>query len=211
MKRQAPSPLLLMLALFAILAGCSLFSTRTPEPPNTANTFIWIPATSPDILIQNLTGTLDLLDATDYIRVFVSPTDSTTSSQKTFAFHPAPNQNSQTIFANWTTQSELAWVQKLSLALPPKSKLIVTFSNLLPDQSGGSNSATYSTNYAISIPTSSSTSTIPSIVQGNLQMQLALVSTYLGTKEWRIVSWSDNLPKNGSDTTWTYLKAQLSS
>lgn len=200
-------------ALCAILAGCGLFSTRAPEAPNTANTFIWIPATTPDILMQNLTGTLDILDASDYIRVFVSSTDSTSTGQKLFSFTPAPglDQNSQGIFTNWTTQSEQAWVQKLSSLLPSQSQLIVTLTNSVTDQSGGNNSATYSANYVISIPTSSSSSALPSVVQGSLQMQLALVATDQGTKEWRIVSWSDFPPKNGSGPTWTNLKVQLSS
>ena len=205
--------ILALLAICTAVAGCSLFSTRTPQPPDTANAFIWIPATSPDILIQNLTGTLNLLDASDYIRVFVSATDSTSSGQKTFSFTPAPglDQNSQGIFINWNTQSEEAWVEKLASLLPTQSQLIVTLSDPVTDQSGSSNSATYTANYVISIPTSSSSSALPSVVQGSLQMQLALVTTDQGTKEWRIVSWSDFPMQNGTGSTWTSLKVQLSS
>jgi hypothetical protein len=207
------SAIIVASVLSAIVAGCSLFSTRTPEPPNTANTFIWIPATTPEILMQNLTGTIGILDASDYIRVFVSPTDSATGGQKTFSFTPAPglDQNSQSIFINWNTQSEQAWVQKLSSLLPANSRLIITLSNPVSDQSGGSNSATYSADYVISIPTSGSSSALPSIVQGSLQMQLALVTTEQGTKEWRIVSWSDFPQHNSTGSTWTNLKVQLSS
>ena len=213
MAGQTRIHVLVALSLSAMVAGCSLFSTRTPEPPDTASTFIWIPATTPQLLMSNLTGTLNLLDASDYIRVFVSSADSTSSGQKTFSFTPAPglDQNSQSIFANWSVQSEQAWVQKLSSILPANSQLIVTLSNSVSDQSGGSNAATYSADYVISIPTSGSSSALPSVVQGSFQMQLALVTTDQGTKEWRIVSWSDFPPHTGTGPTWTNLKVQLSS
>jgi len=202
---------LIALAFLAMLAGCGLFSTRTPEPPDTANTFTWIPATTPDQLIQNLTGTLNLLDASDYIRVFVSSTDSTSTGQKTYSFAPAPglDQNSQSIFTSWNTQSEQTWVEKLSSLLPAQSQLIVTLS--APNESQSSNTATYSADYVISIPTTGSSSGIPSVVQGSFQMQLALVTTDQGTTEWRIVSWSDFPLQNGTSQTWTTLKVQLSS
>jgi hypothetical protein len=213
MKGHPLTFILVALALSAMVVGCSLFSTRTPQPPDTASTFIWIPATTPELLMSNLTGTLNILDASDYIRVFVSSTDSTSTGQKTFSFTPAPglDQNSQAIFTNWNTQSEEAWVQKLSSLLPASSQLIVTLSNSVTDQSGASNTATYSADYVISIPTSSSGSALPSVVQGSLQMQLALVTTEQGTTEWRIVSWSDFPLQNGNSPTWTDLKVQLSS
>ncbi len=202
----------LLVAVFLItLSGCDLFSTRTPEPPNTTNTFIWTPATTPTYLLQNFTGTLQSLDAPDYIRAFIGTTDSTSSGTKSFSFVPAPglDQTSRSIFTNWTVESERAWLSRLSSLLPAKSQLTVLLSNEVTDETG-STTASISADYTISIPTSSST-VLPSVVQGSFQMQLALVTTEQGTKEWRIVSWSDFLPKSGTGPTWTDLKVKLSS
>src|SRR5437016_13612590 len=92
----------------SVFAGCDLFTTRIPEPPNTSNTFIWTPATTTDFLIENFTGTLKALDASNYMRVFVSVTDSTGSGPKSFTFTPAPglDQSSRSVFASWNAESE---------------------------------------------------------------------------------------------------------
>ena len=191
-------------------SGC-LFSTRPPEPPSSSNTFIWTPATTPDYLLQDFTGTLQILDAPDYMRVFISSSDSG-SATKAFSFTPAPglDQSSRGIFSNWNVSSEGAWVQKLSSLLPANSHITVTLSNVLPSQSSA-NSATVSADYSISIPSSTSSSVLPNVVAGSFQMGLAFVTTEQGTSEWRIVSWSDFLPQSGTGSTWTDLKVKLSS
>jgi hypothetical protein len=196
--------------LGVFLAGC-IFSTRTPEPPDASTTFIWVPATTPDYLIQNLTGALKILDATDYIRVFISPTESTSNAERTFSFSPSSdiNQSSRSIFSDWSASSEGAWVTTLASQLPQNSQISLLLTDTVIDQSA--NSATLSYNYVISMPSSLSSSVIPSVVQGSLQFQLAFITTDEGTKEWRIVSWSDFLPQSGNGPTWSDLKVDLSS
>ncbi len=200
-----------LLFMFSVaFAGC-LFSTRTPEPPSSSNTFIWTPATTPQYLLQDLTGTLQILDAPDYMRVFISSSDSG-SATKTFSFTPAPglDQSSRGIFTNWNVQSEGQWLQKLSSLLPANSRITVSLSGVITSQNSA-NSATISANYSISIPSSTSSSVLPSLVEGSFQMGLVFVTTEQGTSEWRIVSWSDFLPQNGAGSTWTDLKVKLSS
>jgi hypothetical protein len=191
-----------------IFAGCGIFSTRTPEPP-TGSPFIWSPATTVDDLIANFTGTLTQLDASNYVRVFISTTDSTGSGAKSFVFTPAPglDQGSRAVFTVWNPESERAWLSNLKSRLAKDSKLTVILSNSKTDES--SSPATYSADYTISIPSSPS-SLIPGVVQGSLQLQM-LLTTDAGTKEWRILSWSDFLPKSGTGSTWTDLKVKLSS
>ena len=203
---------LLLLLFVAALAGC-LFSTRTPQPPDTSNTFIWTPATTVDYLMNNFIGTVQALDGTNYARVFISQTDSTGSGSKSFTFTPRPglDPSSRSIFTTWTPESERAWLAKLKTLLPSNSQLSLLISNESPpDQT--TNTATISGDYTLSIPVTSSSSVIPSVVQGSFQMQLLLVTTDQGTKEWRIVSWSDFQPQSGNTgSTWTDLKIKLSS
>jgi hypothetical protein len=201
---------LCILILGVSFAGC-LFSTRTPEPPSSSNTFIWTPATTPEYLLQDFTGSLQILDAPDYMRVFISSSDSG-SGTKTFSFTPAPglDPTSRGIFTNWNVSSEGAWLQKLSSLLPTSSQLTVTLSNVVTSQNSA-NSASISADYSISIPSSTSSSVLPSVVAGSFQMGLTFVTTDQGTSEWRIVTWSDFLPQSGSGSTWTDLKVKLSS
>ncbi len=190
-----------------LIAGC-IFSTRAPQPPVVSNTFLWTPATTPDFLLENFTGTLKLLDASDYMRVFISASDSGESS-KSYTFSPSPGLDapSRSIFTVWSVPSEGAWLAKLETLLPANSELSITLSNPAIDEVSGS----ISEDYAISIPTPASSATVlPSLVQGTLQMQCAQVTTQEGTKEWRIVSWSDYPSKNGTGPTWSDLKAKLS-
>jgi hypothetical protein len=202
---------LIVAALF-VFAGCDLFSTRTPEPPNSSSTFIWTPATTSDYLIDNFVGTLKVLDASNYMRVFVSATDSTGSGGKTFQYTPAPglDQTARSVFQTWTPESERSWLAKLQSLLAKNSQLIVTLQNRQTDPTSPT-TTTFSADYTISIPVSSSSTVIPSSIQGSLQMQLLLVTTEQGTKEWRVVSWSDFLPKSGTGPTWTDLKVKLAS
>ncbi len=204
---------LVVLALLTLpIAGCDLFSTRTPEPPTSGNTFIWTPATTVSYLLDNFTGTLQALDASNYARVFIASSDSTGSGSKAFTFTPSPNldQGSRNVFLVWIPESERQWLSKLQSLLVKGSQLTVILSNPVIDQTASS-SASFSADYTISIPVASSTTALPSVVQGSLQMQLVNVTTEQGSKEWRISSWSDFQPKTGSAPTWTDLKVKLSS
>jgi hypothetical protein len=199
---------LVLLSIF--FSGC-IFSTRTPQPPSSATTFIWTPATTPDLLIQNLSGALTLIDASDYERVFISATESTSNAIAAFSFTPASDisQSSRGIFAGWNVQSEATWVTDLAAQLPLNSQIILQLTDTVIDQS--TNSATLAYDYTITMPSSLSSSVIPSFVQGSLQFQLAFITTDEGTKEWRIVSWLDVVPQSGKGPTWSDLKVDLSS
>ncbi len=197
--------------LLLCVSGCGLFSTRPPEPPDTGSTFIWTPATSVDYLLENFIGTLELLDGSNHIRVFIAPGDTTGSGSKTYTFIPTPglDQSGKSIFATWSVESERGYISKLKSLLPANSKLQVLLTNRVLDQSN--NTATLTADYTISLPTAVN-SGLPSVVTGSLQFQLLLVSTEQGGKEWRIVSWSDFIPKGGSiSSTWTSLKVKLAS
>lgn len=192
------------------LGGC-IFTTRTPEPPSGSSTFVWTPATTPEFLLDNMLGALKIMDAPDYVRVFISASD-TTNGTKRFTFTPAPglDQASLETFSTWDVQSEGNWLSKLSSLLSNGSQLTITLSEKVITQSSA-NSASISADYLISIPTSSASSALPSEVEGSFQMTLAFVTTEQGTSEWRIVAWSDFLPTNTSIPSWTNLKVTLSS
>ncbi len=198
-----------LVLLSAFLAGC-IFSTRSPQPPDSSTTFIWIPATTPDLLMQDMIGALKTLDAPDYIRVFITSNESTSNAQKSFSFAPASdiNQSERALFTDWGISNEQSWVTNLAAQLPQSSQMTLLLTDTVTDES--STTASLSYKYTISLP-SATPSIIPQAVQGSLQFQIAFITTDEGTREWRIVSWSDFLPQSGNGPTWSDLKVDLSS
>jgi hypothetical protein len=210
--RSLLGSLIVVLGLSVTVIGCDLFSTREPEPPNTGSNFIWTPATSIDYLIADFTGALQAIDASNYSRAFVQPSDSLIGGTQSYSFVVAPglDESQKSLFVGWNVESERAYVSRLKSLLPKASKLTVLLTNRVVDQS--SNAAALSADYTISIPVDGTTSVIPSVVTGSFQMQLALATSEQGTKEWRIVSWTDfPAQSGGASATWSALKAKLSS
>jgi hypothetical protein len=201
-------PLFFLLSLFS----CDLFTTRTPASPDLGSTFIWTPASTPSLLLENLKGTLQVLDASNYAKCFFSSKDTAVSGDKfTYSFSPRSGLDaaSRSIFDLWNIQSEQNFLTKLKASLVDNPRLTVTFSNSIYDQSN-SNSARITSDYLILLPIQSNSS-VPASISGSMILQVVLVTTEQGTKEWRIVNWSDFAPSSGNSKTFTDLKVQLSS
>jgi hypothetical protein len=212
MKRRS---VVSFVSILLMLSACDIFSTRTPEPPQNSNTFIWTPATTVETLVANFVGTLTALDPSNYTRCFIASTDSTGSGAKAFTFKPRTGLDpaSQSIFTNWTvdgpTESERAWLAKLAGLLPNNSQLSVSLGLNTPIENSNT-TASLTTSYIVAVPQSSG-SVVADTARGSFEMQFQLVTTEQGTKEWRIVSWSDFPPSSGTSETWTDLKVKLSS
>jgi len=202
-----------IIILTFIITSCDLFSTRTPEPPDLGATFIWTPASTPGILLDNFKGTLEVLDASNYVKCFLGINDTAVSGDKTpFSFKPRPGLDaaSQSIFLQWTIQSEQNFLTKLKSSLVASPRLTATFTNTITDQSN-SNAATITSDYLILLPIQSNSS-IPASISGHLIFNVVLVTTEQATKEWRIVTWTDDfISSSGTANTFTDLKVQLHS
>lgn len=203
--------LLAMTLTFVALSSCELFSTRDPEPPDLGSQFIWTPASTPELLLANFKGTIENLDASDYIRCFVSAQDSSQSGgQLTYSFVPRSGLDaaSQSVFQAWEISSEQSFMTKLRNALVKNPRSTVTFMNLNIYQPNA-NSATVSAEYSVVLPVEAN-SPLPGALTGSLQFQLESVITEQATREWRIVTWTDFAPQSGGTSTFTDLKLQLS-
>ena len=201
-----------LLQLAFILCSCDLFSTRTPASPDFGSTFIWTPAATPSYLLANFKGTIEVLDATNYTKCFISTKDSSVAGDKPiFSFTPRSGLDAsfRGIFDLWNIQSEQNFMTKLRSSLVSNPRLTVTFSNTTTSQSN-SNAADITSDYLILLPVQSN-SPIPPSISGSMILHVVLVTTEQATKEWRIVSWSDFAQQSGNSKTFTDLKAQLSS
>jgi hypothetical protein len=210
---KSAGSLFVLLVSIVAFSGCDIFSTRTPQLPNAGSTFIWKPATDITTLIDvDLTGALQVLDATNYAKAFVDPTDSVPSGlPKTYTFVPRSGINgiNKTVFNTWTVQSEQQSLTKLASLLAQNSKITVIFTNETTNQSNAT-TATVTLNYNLLLPVNQS-SGVPPTVSGNLQFQVELVTTSQSIQEWRIVQWNDFADPTGSNPAWTDLKLDLSS
>lgn len=195
-----------------IYSGCDLFTTRTPAAPDLGATFIWTPASTPSILLDNLKGTLEVLDASNYAKCFFGTADTAVDGDKipyTFSPRPGLDAASQSIFLQWSIQSEQNFLTKLKSSLVASPRLTVTYSNTTIDQPN-SNVATIASDYILLLPAPANSS-IPASVSGHIVLSLILVTTEQATKEWRIQNWKDDFGQGGNSKTFTDLKVQLSS
>lgn len=200
------------LVLSACISSCDLFSTRTPASPDLGSTFIWTPAETPNTLLSNFKATIEVLDATNYTKCFVSAKDSSVTGEKltySFTYRSGLDATSRSLFDLWNIQSEQNFMTKLRSPLVSSPRLTVTFSNTSTDQSN-SNSARIKSDYLILLPVQSNSS-FPASISGSLILEVVLVTTEQATKEWRIVTWQDFAPPSGNSKTFTDLKVLLSS
>ncbi len=213
-KKQSPyiGQYVIILMMMFTLLSCDLFTTRIPSAPDLGSTFIWTPAATPQYLLDNFTGTIEVLDATNYTKCFIGAKDSSVIGDKpVFSFTPRSGLDaaSRSVFDLWNIQSEQNFMTKLSSSLVTSPRLTVTLSNININQSN-SNSADITADYLILLPIPSASS-IPPSISGSLILHVVLVTTEQATKEWRIVNWSDFAPSSGNSKTFTDLKVQLSS
>ncbi len=204
--------LYLYFQLAITLSSCDLFSTRTPSDPDFGSTFIWTPAATPNYLLANFKGTIEVLDATNYTKCFMSPKDSSVAGDKSvFIFTPRSglDASSRSKFDGWNIQSEQNFMTNLRSSLVSNPRLTVTFSNTKISQSN-SNAADITTDYLVLLPVQSNSS-IPPSISGSMILHVILVTTEQATSEWRITTWSDFAQQSGNSKTFTELKAQLSS
>ncbi|HYM19412.1 MAG TPA: hypothetical protein VEW28_00235 [Candidatus Kapabacteria bacterium] len=198
--------------LCASLASCDLFTTRNPESPDLGTTFIWTPAATPNTLLDNFTGALSAVDPTNYARCFLSSQDTVAGTATvTYTFTPRAGLDpaSKSLFDSWTMQSEQNFLTKLHASLVANPQIAITISNLTIDQSNASNAA-ISADYLALLPLPTN-STLPDSIKGTLKFQMMLVTTPEGTKEWRVVNWTDLASASAGVKTFTDLKVQLSS
>lgn len=203
---------LLCLLSVLLLSSCGIFDTREPEPPVTGNGFIWVDATSYQVLLNNFEGSVEALDAENYKRVFISESDSLLPSGSTkyvFLYNSSLDPTSRVIFSNWDIESERNYLSRLKSVLVGSARLGLELENVTTQQSEP-NRVIINADYTLSIPSGSS-DVVPNTVTGYMTLQLRLVKTERGTQEWRIANWLDQDPKGGKAYSWTDLKANFSS
>jgi len=186
--------------IFSIfIVGCELFTTRTPEDPNTSS-LNYPPATSYEILLNNFSNSINELSSENYYNCFLSDDEVESIS---YTFFPSPDAVARygIVFENWTSFSEknflLGLKSKVESGIMPSFKWTSgNFEIMTLD------STVYVGQYELSM---------------NLQKELETFSgisrmTFIHNSSglWKIKTWQDfQLNSSDSAKTFSILKGQI--
>ncbi len=189
----------LLLAVPALLVPlhCSLFETRTPEPP-TQSSLDFQPASDPTIVISNLQNAVAQKSSANYISCFADPS----KTKRGFTFIPSAEASAQYpgLLANWTIDEELSYFRNLIAKSVPNgfSSLLLTLKSSVVT----ADSVVY--NYDYTFTFEHTEAGFPTTARGTLQFSLGPDNTNL----WTIYRWSDF--KTTADITWSLMKGKFS-
>jgi hypothetical protein len=185
--------ILFLLILF--LVSCDLFTTRTPENPDTAAQSN-IAATNPDSLFKNFQSSIVNGILQNYISCFVD----TSFLKRKFKFTPSSGSVTQyPILNGWNFDAEKQYFQNEIIKTLSGTTVGFGISNQLNTQFG--DSAIYQFDYNLAIKSSDQN------INGSYSGSAEFTVLRDTRNQWVIVNWSD-LRKNNSPS-WSDLKGRL--
>lgn len=178
-----------------VLAGCDLLSTRDSEEPITARAD-FIPASTPDILFNNLISSFREKVVENYLACFVDES----FLNKPYSFKPSAGASSKfQSLLNWDIESERQYFNNLKAVSETGVPISLELTN--ENSSLQIDSAVYQFDYIITL--SSSDASVQGIYQGSLQFIINLDSR----NQWVITRWEDI--EINEQPSWSELKGRL--
>jgi hypothetical protein len=170
--------------LSAFLISCDLLTTRDPEDPDKLGSSN-IPATSPQVLLQNLKSSMEEKILENYLACLVD----SSFLKKKFQFVPATGSVTQYPVLNiWDLSSERQYFNNLKSNLSQGANISLQFINAVNTPLG--DSAIYSLDYTLQI--TSNNLTFAGQYSGS-----ALLKIFLDSRnQWVIVDWQDIKKEN---------------
>ena len=190
-----------LLIIITFFTGCNLFSTRTPEEPDTGRSS-FLPPTSVDIVVLNFINAIKEKETENYVSCF---SDTAQSADYNYIFIPTSEANAryEAIFKYWDINSERRAFNSMVSNMLAESYPEFILKNaqydvLLPD------SAVYIAEYYLTI--GHNLATIPRAFSGTLQFTLKPTANGM----WSIQRWIDNkIDSDSLTTSWSILKANF--
>jgi len=182
--------------LLFLAVSCDIFETRDAEAPDQQRSN-YVPATSPEILIQNLIDSFADKDVVNYKNTFV-----TGLSNRVYTFIPSSTALSrfQNLWPSWNIDAEVQYFNNMKTSVPEELPVLLSGLSLSPESfSIFGDSLKYNSEYFISVPQINSE---PLIFQGNLELSMINVSTV-----WLVYFWKDNAIED--NPSWSDLKGSV--
>jgi hypothetical protein len=181
--------------------SCNLFTTRTPETPDTGKSSFQLP-TSANIVISNFKNSVIEKNIDNYIQCFA---DTALNDKRNYVFTASSEAYALfgPLFQYWNINSERQYFNSLINKIPVDNVPNIIFTNSRFDVF--MDSVVFTSDYYLSFNVTNST--IIKKYAGLLQFSLSPKPSGL----WSIYQWIDSSP-SGNDTiksTWSILKAQI--
>ncbi|HVZ41643.1 MAG TPA: hypothetical protein VHI13_20350 [Candidatus Kapabacteria bacterium] len=197
-RNGAARPLLLLVPMVALAAGCGLFDTRQPENPINAGSTFEQP-TTPSVVLRNLESALTSANAGDYRKCF----SDTSLGLPPFIFYPSAQGLSAapSKFVQWGIDQEETYIGNIFAELMKGSVCSVQFSPTDVTDVPIADSLQFSATYSVHFPHT----------RDNAERDAdgTLVFTFRLSKqnEWYISAWRDVAIPN--KTSWSLIKARF--
>ncbi len=174
--------------------SCGIFDTRTPQPPNNIRS-TYIPPTTPDAVLTNLTNSIIEKNSNNYIKNLYPVIYQYAPDSKSLARY-------STIFATWNINSEKFYLDNLIAQSDQNASSNLFLSNTIISQIS-SDSAVVTADYIMVFQHNKVN--IPKSAVGNMKMTMRTDENSL----FYITKWED-FRKNDTDFTWSEMKANFS-
>lgn len=202
MKRSFTDRIPVMLVLI-LLGGCTVFTTRDPESPNSGRSS-FLPPTSAQIVVSNFKSAIAEKNTENYIQCFA---DTAKGAPFAYVFEPSASVSAQypSLFQVWNIGSERQSFQAMMNKLPSDILPVLQITNDRYDVTTP-DSSVYEAEYLFTVP--HSVQTVPTQARGYLRLTIRVQNGGL----WSIHRWSDSSPirPDSVGNTWTVLKAKFS-
>lgn len=187
--------LYISLAMLLVLASCDILETRSSEEPETSRAN-FVPATTPDILFQNMVSAFNEKIVENYTATLVDDA----FINREFRFIPAAETVQRfAILSDWDINSETQYFNNAKAVSTDGAPIVLNLfnetSNLLGD------SASYQFDYTINLPNEEAS--VPDQYEGSVRFKIFLDSR----NQWVIVEWEDI--SDSEAPTWSELKGRF--
>lgn len=187
----------ILILLAVLFSGCGLFGLRDVETPTEPRS-TFVPPTTPDLVLSNLSNAIIDKDINNYIQCIVD----TSSTSKRFVYTAdIASQIQYPVFQNWQTVNERNYFYNLLSLTSAQSTSLLFFSNVTTNTY--SDSAIYDMEYLLRFDHQKTN--VAKTLTGKLRFIMVVNSKNL----WAISRWID-FKAADSDTTWSVLKANFS-
>jgi hypothetical protein len=191
----------LALILLPLFSSCTIFTTRTPEPPDTRRSSFQ-PPTSSQVVLSNFQSAVREKNIENFIQCFVAG-DSGTAQQR-YTFEPSAEAAARfaSVFIGWNVVKERQSFTAFTAQIPMTAAPTLQFANdrfelMSPD------SVVYVADYTLR-PNAQRTS-IDAVYAGRLRFTIVSFATGF----WAIRRWSDQTVAQATSASWSVVKAQF--
>lgn len=187
----------ILFLMSVLLYGCDLFKTRAPEEPDQSSA-IYQPATSANILFNNLSTSFRELNDAEYSKCFFSE-DGTLKYQ--FIPEPTAAARYPAVFSDWSSDNERTFILGLNSYIDPLTKPDLQWENMNYELQTSDSSVLF-TQYIINITAKNQ------ILSYRGASRFTFYLTNNGI--WQIARWQDLKNANDTSQSWSSLKGQVS-